>query len=75
MVCTGLFDDETETPDDYADMLRRLRARNLPFICANPDIVVERGDTADLVRRRAGARLCAAWRPHADRRQAACADL
>ena len=42
-VCTGLFDDETETPDDYAEMLRRLRARNLPFICANPDIVVERG--------------------------------
>ncbi|KQU65774.1 HAD family hydrolase [Aminobacter sp. DSM 101952] len=43
VVCTGLFDDETETPDDYAGMLRRLRARNLPFICANPDIVVERG--------------------------------
>lgn len=42
--CTGLFDDEVETPDDYADMLKRLRARNLPFICANPDIVVERGD-------------------------------
>lgn len=44
VVCTGLFDDETETPDDYADLLQRLRARNLPFICANPDIVVERGD-------------------------------
>lgn len=43
VVCTGLFDDETETPDDYADMLQRLRSRNLPFICANPDIVVERG--------------------------------
>ena len=43
VVCTGLYDDETETPDDYAEMLRRLRARNLPFICANPDIVVERG--------------------------------
>ncbi|WP_269931645.1 TIGR01459 family HAD-type hydrolase [Aminobacter sp. HY435] len=43
VVCTGLFDDETETPADYAEMLRRLRARNLPFICANPDIVVERG--------------------------------
>jgi HAD superfamily hydrolase (TIGR01459 family) len=42
--CTGLFDDEVETPDDYAEMLKRLRARNLPFICANPDIVVERGD-------------------------------
>ena len=44
VVCTGLFDDETETPEDYADMLRRFRSRNLPFICANPDIVVERGD-------------------------------
>ena len=43
-VCTGLFDDESETPEDYSDLLRRLRARNLPFICANPDIVVERGD-------------------------------
>jgi HAD superfamily hydrolase (TIGR01459 family) len=44
VVCTGLFDDDTETPDDYAEMLKRLRARNLPFICANPDIVVEKGD-------------------------------
>jgi HAD superfamily hydrolase (TIGR01459 family) len=42
--CTGYFDDERETPEDYADMLRRFRSRNLPFICANPDIVVERGD-------------------------------
>lgn len=45
VVCTGLYDDLTETPDDYADMLRRLRARDLPFVCANPDIVVERGET------------------------------
>lgn len=44
VVCTGLFDDDVETPSDYADMLRRLRARDLPFICANPDIVVEKGD-------------------------------
>lgn len=44
VVCTGLFDDETERPEDYAGLLMRLRARNLPFICANPDIVVERGD-------------------------------
>ena len=44
VVCTGLFDDEVETPEDYAELLRRLRARNLPFICANPDIVVERGE-------------------------------
>lgn len=44
VVCTGFFDDETETPADYAEMLRRFRSRNLPFICANPDIVVERGE-------------------------------
>ena len=44
VVCTGLFDDEVETPDDYREMLARLRARNLPFICANPDIMVERGE-------------------------------
>lgn len=44
VVCTGLFDDETETPEDYAAALRRFRSRDLPFICANPDIVVERGD-------------------------------
>lgn len=44
VVCTGLFDDESETPDDYHPLLQRLRARDLPFICANPDIVVQRGD-------------------------------
>lgn len=44
IVCTGLFDDETETPDDYREILQRLRSRNLPFICANPDIVVHHGD-------------------------------
>lgn len=42
--CTGLFEDEAETPEDYTDMLQRLRSRNLPMICANPDIVVERGE-------------------------------
>jgi HAD superfamily hydrolase (TIGR01459 family) len=43
-VCTGLFDDEKETPDDYADILARLRARSLFMVCANPDLVVERGN-------------------------------
>jgi HAD superfamily hydrolase (TIGR01459 family) len=44
VVCTGLFDDEIETPDDYRDLLTRLRERDLFMICANPDVVVERGD-------------------------------
>lgn len=44
VVVTGLYEDETETPDDYAELLQRLRIRNLPMICANPDIMVERGE-------------------------------
>ncbi|WP_181705932.1 TIGR01459 family HAD-type hydrolase [Chthonobacter rhizosphaerae] len=44
VVCTGLFDDDTETPEDYRASLSRILARGLPFYCANPDIVVERGD-------------------------------
>jgi HAD superfamily hydrolase (TIGR01459 family) len=40
----GFRDDETETPDDYRERLEKLAARNLLMICANPDIVVERGD-------------------------------
>ena len=42
--CTGLFDDETETPDHYGERLQRWRRKNLPMMCVNPDIVVERGD-------------------------------
>lgn len=42
-VCTGLYDDTTETPDDYTPMLRALKARDVQMICANPDLTVERG--------------------------------
>ncbi len=72
VVCTGLFDDEVETPGDYAELLQRLRARNLPFICANPDIVVERGErliwcAGALARDYAqmGGRTLIAGKPHA----------
>jgi len=44
IVCSGLFDDETETPEDYAGLLGELAAKKLPMICANPDHLVERGD-------------------------------
>jgi HAD superfamily hydrolase (TIGR01459 family) len=43
-VCSGLFDDTVETPQDYQPLVARMRARALPMICANPDVVVERGD-------------------------------
>jgi HAD superfamily hydrolase (TIGR01459 family) len=45
VVCSGLFDDTTETPESYRDMLAAMRARSLFMVCANPDVVVERGDT------------------------------
>jgi HAD superfamily hydrolase (TIGR01459 family) len=43
VVCTGLYDDERETPDDYAGTLAACAARKVPMICANPDLTVERG--------------------------------
>ena len=44
VVCSGFFDDDRETVEDYRPMLERMRARRLRMICANPDFVVERGD-------------------------------
>ena len=44
VVCTGLADDETETPESYRAVLAKMRERNLFMICGNPDLVVERGD-------------------------------
>jgi HAD superfamily hydrolase (TIGR01459 family) len=45
VVCSGLFDDTTETPETYRGTLAEMRARSLFMVCANPDIVVERGNT------------------------------
>jgi HAD superfamily hydrolase (TIGR01459 family) len=44
IVCTGLYDDETETAEDYRGMMLKARERKLTLVCANPDIVVEKGD-------------------------------
>jgi HAD superfamily hydrolase (TIGR01459 family) len=44
IICTGLFDDETESAEDYRATLLQARERGLTLVCANPDIVVERGD-------------------------------
>jgi HAD superfamily hydrolase (TIGR01459 family) len=43
IVCSGPFNDDVETPDDYTDLLGALAARGLMMICANPDHMVERG--------------------------------
>jgi HAD superfamily hydrolase (TIGR01459 family) len=43
-VCSGLIDDRVETPQDYHKLIEAMHARALPMICANPDVVVERGD-------------------------------
>jgi len=43
ILCTGLFDDDHETPDDYRELLDALRNRGLTMLCANPDFVVQRG--------------------------------
>jgi len=44
IICTGPRDDETETAEEYRALFRQLVQRGLPMICANPDLVVERGD-------------------------------
>jgi HAD superfamily hydrolase (TIGR01459 family) len=44
VVCSGFDDDDEETVEDYRSRLAAMRARNLLMVCANPDLVVERGD-------------------------------
>jgi HAD superfamily hydrolase (TIGR01459 family) len=45
ILCTGLYEDTTETPEDYRATFDRLLARRLPMLCANPDLVIDRGGT------------------------------
>jgi HAD superfamily hydrolase (TIGR01459 family) len=45
VVCTGLFDDQTETPDDYRATLLYAKTQGLKLLCANPDVIVDYGDT------------------------------
>jgi HAD superfamily hydrolase (TIGR01459 family) len=42
--CTGPFDDEVETPEDYRARFDVGVSLGLEMICANPDRVVQRGD-------------------------------
>lgn len=42
--CTGLYDDEADQLSDYQAAFKVAAARKLPFVCANPDRIVQRGD-------------------------------
>ena len=44
VLCSGLYDDLTETPEDYLELFARFRSRDLTMVCANPDMQVERGN-------------------------------
>ena len=44
VVCSGLDDDDVETPDNYRGRLETMLKRRLFMVCGNPDVVVERGD-------------------------------
>ena len=44
-LCTGLRRDEIEKPDDYESELQAIADRRMTMICANPDIVIHRGET------------------------------
>lgn len=45
VVCTGLVDDRTETPEDYRAILLGAKTQGLKMLCANPDVVVDVGET------------------------------
>lgn len=42
--CTGPFDDEKDTPEDYRERFQVCVDRGLEMVCANPDRMVQRGD-------------------------------
>ncbi len=44
IVCTGLFDDRIETPDDYRATILYGKTKGLKLLCANPDVIVDVGD-------------------------------
>jgi len=82
IVCTGLVDDERETPEDYRGALTLAAGRGLTMICANPDKVVQRGSRlvycagalADLYAA-LGGEVVMAGKPHAEIYRLALAEV
>lgn len=48
ILCSGLVDDIKEAVEDYRPLLEAAHARQLPFVCANPDLVVDVGEQRHL---------------------------
>jgi len=72
VVCSGFENDERETVEDYRERLEAMRARGLLMVCANPDLIVERGNvivpcagTIALAYEEMGGRVFYAGKPHA----------
>lgn len=73
VVCTGLNDDVNETVESYRQVLSEARGRELPFVCANPDLVVDVGGRLFLCAgaladayTQLGGRVFWAGKPHAN---------
>lgn len=80
VVCSGLVDDLVETEEDYRPLLERARDRDLPFVCANPDLVVDVGGrhyicagAVALLYEQLGGDVFWAGKPHASAYDAAVA--
>jgi len=72
IICTGLVDDRNETVEHYRGLIEEGVARQLPFVCANPDLVVDVGAVRLLCAgsiaaeyERAGGSVFWAGKPHA----------
>jgi HAD superfamily hydrolase (TIGR01459 family) len=85
VVCSGFDNDEEETVEDYRASLEAMRRRDLLMVCANPDLIVERGHmilpcagTIALAYEEMGGEVFYAGKPHGpvyDRALAVAAEL
>jgi HAD superfamily hydrolase (TIGR01459 family) len=42
--CTGPLDEDADRPEDYAPLFEAAVARGIDMVCANPDMIVQKGD-------------------------------
>ena len=72
IACSGPNDDEVETAEDYRSILTQAAGLGLEMVCANPDLVVQRGDrlitcggALAALYETLGGRVVMAGKPHA----------